>query len=161
LTYYASYFTFSRRTAIGGLTRQPEKGVASVSAANVEVVRSVYENFAAGEYAKVLRALAPDVEWIESDFDWFPGHGTHRSPDAVAQHVFGAVAEAFDEFAVTPERFHDAGDVVVVEGRATGKTRRGAVLDAPAAWVWTVHDGKATRNMNYHDTAAWHAAFPG
>lgn len=68
------------------------------------------------------------------------------------------VVENFDEFAVVPERFHDAGDVVCVEGRAVGKTKAGAVLDAPAAWVWTVRDGRATSNHNYHDTDAWRRA---
>jgi ketosteroid isomerase-like protein len=68
------------------------------------------------------------------------------------------VQSCFDEFAVVPERFHDAGDTVVVEGRARGKTKSGRVLDAPAAWVWTVRDGKAVRNMNYHDTDAWREA---
>lgn len=63
--------------------------------------------------------------------------------------------EHFDEFAVVPEALHDAGDAVVVEGRAVGKTKSGRVLDAPAAWVWTARDGKLTSNHNYHDTNAW------
>lgn len=40
-------------------------------------------------------------------------------------HAFGI--EHFDEFAVVPEHFHDAGDVVVVEGRAVGKTKGGGL----------------------------------
>ena len=68
------------------------------------------------------------------------------------------VVDNFDEFAVVPDTFHDAGDVVVVEGRAVGKTKAGEVLDAAAAWVWTVRDGVATANHNYHDTDAWRLA---
>ena len=48
--------------------------------------------------------------------------------------------------------------MVVVEGRAVGKTKLGAVLDARAAWVWTVRDGQAIANHNYHDTDAWRVA---
>jgi len=68
------------------------------------------------------------------------------------------VMDNFDEFAVVPEQFHDAGDVVAVEGRAVGKTKAGGILDARAAWVWTVRDGLATANHNYHDTDAWRLA---
>ena len=129
-----------------------------MSAENVAVVRSIYDNFAQGDIPSVLGALAPDVEWVEATQDYLPHHGTHRSPAAVAEKVFGMVMAHFDEFAVVAELLHDAGDVVVVEGRAIGKTKSGRVLDAPAAWVWTVRDGKVVSNHNYHDTDAWREA---
>lgn len=129
-----------------------------MSAENVSVVRSVYENFAAGDIPAVLAVLDPDIEWVEATQEYLPHHGVHRGPQAVVARVFGMVMEHFDEFAVVPEQFHDAGDVVVVEGRAVGKTKTGRVLDAPAAWVWTVRDGRAVANHNYHDTDAWRLA---
>ncbi len=129
-----------------------------MSAENVAVVRSVYENFAKGDIPAVMAVLAPHIEWVESPQDFLPHRGTHGSPEEVAGTVFAMVMETFDEFALTPEHFHDAGDVVVVEGRAAGKTKLGGVLDARAAWVWTVRDGLATANHNYHDTDAWRLA---
>ena len=129
-----------------------------MSADNVTVVASVYENFAKGDIPAVLSVLAPDIEWVEASQDYLPHHGTHRGPTEVASKVFQMVVDCFDEFAVVPEQFHDAGDTVVVEGRAIGKTKHGGVLDAPAAWVWTVRDGVATANHNYHDTDAWRLA---
>jgi ketosteroid isomerase-like protein len=129
-----------------------------MSAENVAVVRSVYENFAKRDIPAVLAALDPEIDWIENDQAYLPHRGTHRGPGAVAEKVFGSVVANFDEFAVVPEKFHDAGEVVVVEGRATGKTKRGGLLDAPATWVWTVRNGKAVRNVNYHDTDAWRVA---
>ena len=126
-----------------------------MSVENVAVVRSVYDNFAKGDIPSVLAVLAPDVEWVEGSQSYLPHRGTHRSPDEVAAKVFGMVVSNFDEFAVIPERIHDAGDVVVVEGRAVGRTKGGSVLDARAAWVWTVRDGRVTANHNYHDTDAW------
>ena len=129
-----------------------------MSAENVAVVRSVYENFAKGDIPAVLAVLAPDVEWVESPQEYLPHRGTHRSPEAVANTVFAMVMTHFDEFAVVPEQFHDAGDVVVVEGRAVGKIKTGHVLDAPAAWVWTLRDGSVSANHNYHDTDAWRVA---
>jgi ketosteroid isomerase-like protein len=129
-----------------------------MSAENVVLVRSIYENFGKLDIPAVLDALDPEVEWIESGLEFLPHRGTHVGPAAVGENVFGAMATTFDEFAVVPETLHDAGDVVVVEGRHTGMTKTGNKLDAPACWVWTVRDGKAVRNVNYHDTYAWREA---
>lgn len=132
-----------------------------MTAENVAVVQSVYDNFAKGDIPAVLAALAPEIEWVEGPQAYLPHRGTHRGPGEVADKVFGMVAANFDEFAVVPEHLHDAGDVVVVEGRAAGKTKSGRVLDARACWVWTVRDGHAVANHNYHDTDAWRAALSG
>jgi len=129
-----------------------------MSTESVAVVRSVYSNFASGDIPAVLAALAPSLEWTESPQEYLPHRGTHRTPAEVAQHVFGMVMTYFDEFAVVPEVFHDAGDVVTVEGRAVGRTKTGHQLDARAAWVWTVRDGLIVANHNYHDTDAWRLA---
>ncbi len=129
-----------------------------MSGKNVAVVRSIYQNFANGNVASVLAAIAPQLEWVESSQEWLPHRGVHRSPQEVRDKVFAMVMERFDEFALIPELFHDAGDVVVVEGRAVGKTKAGGILDARAAWIWTVRDGLVTANHNYHDTDAWRLA---
>jgi len=129
-----------------------------MSAENVALVRSVYENFGKGDIPAVLSALAPQLEWVESTHEYLPFRGTHRTPAEVVEHVFGSVMANFEQFAVVPEVIHDAGDVVVVEGRATGRTKSGRVLDSPACWVWTVHNGKAVANHNYHDTDAFRLA---
>lgn len=130
-----------------------------MSTENVAVVRGIYDNFAKGDFPAVLAAMSPEIEWTESPQEYLPHHGTHRGPDEVAAKVFGMVMEHFDEFAVLAEVFHDAGDVVVVEGRAVGKAKSGVVLDARAAWVWTVDDGLVAANRNYHDTDAWRRVF--
>jgi ketosteroid isomerase-like protein len=134
-------------------------GGAIMSAENVALVRSVYENFAEGDIPAVLAAMDPAIEWVEGSQGFLPHRGTHRGPQEVAAKVFGMVVENFDEFQVVPEVIHDAGDVVVVEGRAVGKTKVGGVLDAPVAWVWRVRGGRLVGNRNYHDTDAWRQAF--
>ncbi|HVK20704.1 MAG TPA: nuclear transport factor 2 family protein [Actinokineospora sp.] len=132
-----------------------------MSAENVALVRSVYDNFANGDIPAVLGVLSPEIEWVETDSADLPHRGTHIGPQAVAEKVFGMVMANFDEFAVVPETLLDAGADVVVQGRAVGITKSGRKLDAPAAWVWTVEDGKAVRNVNYHDTQAWVSALNG
>lgn len=132
-----------------------------MSTQTVDVVRSVYSDFAKGDIEAVLAVLAPALEWVESPQEFLPHRGTHRTPGAVAGRVFGMVMATFDEFAVVPELFHDAGDTVVVEGRAVGTTKQGRRLDAAACWVWTMRNGLVVANHNYHDTDAWRTALLG
>jgi ketosteroid isomerase-like protein len=129
-----------------------------MSTESVAVVRSVYENFGKGDIPAVLAVLDPNIEWVESPQDFLPFGGTHRGPDGVVSGVFMQVMAHFEEFAVVPERFHDAGDTVVVEGRAVGLSKSNRRLDAPAAWVWTVRHGKVVSNHNFHDTDAFRVA---
>ena len=63
-----------------------------MSAENVAVVRSVYENFARGDIPAVLALLALHIEWVESAQDYLPHRGTHRSPDEVASKVDNTAA---------------------------------------------------------------------
>ena len=65
--------------------------------------------------------------------------------------------DRFEEFAIVSDAIHDAGDVVVMQGRRR-RPRPRERLDAPACWVWMVRDGRAVRNVNYHDNDAWRLA---
>jgi uncharacterized protein len=129
-----------------------------MSAENAALVRGLYESFGRGDIPQVLSAFDPEIEWVESDDPVIPYHGTHRGLDAVANEVFGTVMTYFDEFTVVPLHVYDAGDHIIVEGRAKGTTKAGRKLDAPHAGVWTVRQGKVVRMVNYHDTNAWRQA---
>jgi ketosteroid isomerase-like protein len=77
-----------------------------------------------------------------------PHHDTHHGRDGVVNGVFGPTFASFDEFALRIDRIHDAGGVVVFEGRVTGLTKADGKPNAPAAWLWTVPDG---RIVIYHN----------
>ena len=100
-----------------------------MTAQNVAVVRSVYDNFVRGDIPAVLAALAPEIEWVESTQSYLPHRGTHRSPAQVADKVFGMVVANFDEFSVVAERRRRGG-------RGRGKFRRaGPAGDQPPGEV--------------------------
>jgi len=102
--------------------------------------------------------MAPDVEWIETEAESIPTHGTFASPQEVLESVFAKVPEYFEQFELHPELWVEAGDDVVVTGRVVARTRTGRKLDAPYAHVFSFRDGKVCRNDNFHDTALWVAA---
>jgi ketosteroid isomerase-like protein len=130
-----------------------------MSEQSVEVIKDIYDAFAKGDVPAVLGAFAPDIEWYEAE--GMPYGGLHRGADAVAQNVFGPIAEDVDGFAVTPEELigSDGTVAAVVRYTGTGKTT-GKALDVPVVHVWDVRDGKITRFRQFIDTVKFAEAVP-
>ena len=123
---------------------------------NVELVKSVYAAFGAGDVPKVLGAMHPQIQWSETA--GFKYGGVYRSPQAVLENVFAKIPADFESFAVDVERLIDGGNVIVMQGhyvtkgKATGKSLRAAV-----AHVFEISDGKIVRFDQYVDSATINA----
>ncbi len=118
---------------------------------SVEVVEDVYEAFGRGDVPAVLAALADDVEWHEAE--GMPYGGPHRSPNAVAEKVFGPLVNDIPDLEVAPEELIESGDTVAVIARYTGTGKvTGKALDLRVVHVWDVRDGKVTRFRQFVDT---------
>ena len=122
---------------------------------NVELVRDVYDAFAAGDMEKVLGAMDPQIEWREAEGNPYEPSGTAWiGPDAVVENLLVHLGADWDQFTVHPKEFHDAGDTVVVEGRYTGTYEAtGKSLDAQVCHVWRISNGKLTSFQQFVDTA--------
>ena len=129
-----------------------------MSEQDVATVKAAYESFNQGDIPAVLATYDDQIEWIEPGGGNAPS-GTFTGPDAVAQDVFAAVPENFDEFSVDIDEVEDQGDTVVVKGRFTGKNKGGSVLDTPFEHRNTMRDGKVVRFENRVDQDAWAAAW--
>jgi len=116
-------------------------------ASNVDAAREAYEAFSRGDLGALK--FSEDVVWVTSDE--LPLGGETRGRDAVLGN-FGQIPNYWSEFSVTPERFIDGGDTVVVTGtqRATGK---GGSFEAPFVHVLEYRDGEATRGEFHGDSA--------
>jgi uncharacterized protein len=129
-----------------------------MSQENVDLVSGGYDDFNSGNIEGVTARFHPEIEWIEPGGGNAPS-GTFRGPDSVANGVFAAVPEHFDEFACTVEEASDQGDTVVMTVRFTGKNKSGAELDVPAEHVWEIRDGKVARFESKLDQGAWAEAW--
>jgi ketosteroid isomerase-like protein len=108
-----------------------------MSQENVEVVRSIYAAWLAGESPREL--IDPDVEYVNPPDAVEPG--TRRGRKA-----FAGIRSAYDDVKVEPERFIDAGDDVVVLARLTGRGRAsGLDIDWRQGYIWTVEGGRGVR----------------
>jgi uncharacterized protein len=115
----------------------------SVSQEDVELVRTIYDRFRAGDLQGGLAVCHPDIE--VHDRPEAPDPQVYRSHDGVVESLRVSQAE-FTGLDVVPEEFIDAGDRVVVVFRFVGTGRTSGIpVDERLAHVWTVRDGKAIR----------------
>jgi ketosteroid isomerase-like protein len=128
--------------------------------ANGEVVRSVYKAMRRGDLPAVLAAMDATIEWREAEGNPYqPSGSAWVGPDAVQQNLFSKIGGDWDRFIVDPQRYHEAGDVVVVEGRYVAFHKSGRNLDCQFCHVWRVGgDGKVQSFQQYIDTAKFQEA---
>lgn len=114
---------------------------------NADLAKEAYEAFSRGD----LEALkfTEDVTWKTSDE--LPLGGEVHGREAVLDN-FREIPNYWSEFSVTPERFIEDGDTVVVTGtqRAVGK---GGRFEAPFVHILEYRDGEAERGEFYSDSA--------
>ncbi len=118
------------------------------------LLAGLYEAFGRGDVPTVLAAMDPQIRWHEAEGNpYMPSGEAWVGPDAIVANLFMKLAEEWDGFTVHPASYHDAGDVVAVEGRYTGRYRgTGKTIDAQFCHLWSVTDGKITKFQQYVDT---------
>jgi ketosteroid isomerase-like protein len=129
-----------------------------MSADSVGFVRGIYQAFGEGRIGDVVGACADDVRWeVVGDPGVAPHYGVFEGHAGVTEFFtrLGGYNE-FSEF--TPQSFLDAGDDVVVTGRAVGRLREnGAVVVDRWIHVFNVRDGRLAAFTEWDNSAA-HAA---
>jgi uncharacterized protein len=127
---------------------------------NLETLKGGYEAFGRGDVPAVVGIFDPNIEWREAEGNPYkPDGGPWIGGAAIVQNLFMRLATEWDDFAVTANEFHDAGETITVEGRYGGTSKAtGKSMDAQFCHVWRFRDGKATSFQQYVDTAQWQEA---
>lgn len=122
-------------------------------ASNVEVIRGLYESFGKGDVGAVLGLMDEKVDWQEPDSLPFEDQ---IGPQAVGENIFGQLVQLVENFSVTTDEIHDAGDVVFGVGTYRGKgAKTGKEFEAAFVHVWRMKDGKIAGFRTYTDTHIW------
>ena len=125
-----------------------------LNADNVSVVSDIYTDFGKGDVPAVLAALDSKVVWNEAEGNALADGNPYIGPDAVLEGVFTRVLEDFPNFTLNDIELHNMeGDQVLATLRykATMKTT-GKDLNAQAAHLWSLKDGKVIAFQQYVDT---------
>jgi ketosteroid isomerase-like protein len=116
---------------------------------NVELVRTIYDRFRAGDDETGLALIHPEVE--VHDRPEVPDPQVYRGHEGLLQSL-GASRATFEGLDVVPEEFVSVGDHVVVVIRFVGTGRESGIpVDERLAHRWTIREGKAVR-MSVHSS---------
>ncbi len=115
-----------------------------------DIVASLADPVEAANLDADLAAEAgPDFECVMVGPQYDSGELTGRGPEGFRQ-IWGEWMTAFESFRIEIGEVIDAGDKVVTMVRQVGRTKTGGVeIEAPAAALWTVCDGRVTR-VEFH-----------
>jgi uncharacterized protein len=133
-----------------------------MTAANVKLVRGLYDAFKRGDITPIIAALGRNVDWrVNGRPKDYPCFGTWTGP-ADVQKFFGLVAENEQASEFSPREFLPAGDKVVVTGHYTWKIlKTGRAVDSDWIHVFTLDGGKVTSFREFNDTAQFAEAYRG
>ncbi|USN99230.1 MAG: nuclear transport factor 2 family protein [Phycisphaeraceae bacterium] len=124
-----------------------------MSQANVNLVRGLYDAFAAGDVPAVLGRMSQDIIWNEAENFPYADGNPYVGPEAVLNGVFARCVAEWDGFGVEIEEFLDAGETVVALGRYVGTYREtGRPQRTQVVHVWRIADGKVIGFQQYADT---------
>ena len=127
----------------------------------VAIVRRIWEAFGADDPDPALALFADDIEWTPAADE--PETGTLYGKEAV-QGLFLQWLTSFDDFRSEPLEYVEAGGLVVVTLKFSGKMRgSGAEVAFEGSQVYRVSDGLVREVWEYRtkEEAMKAAAAPG
>ena len=120
---------------------------------NVEVIRGLYDAFAAGDVAGVLGRMSPEIVWNEAENFPYADGNPYVGHEAVVKGVFARCIGEWDGFAVAVDEILDAGETIVMLGRYLGTCKAtGRVQKTQVVHVWRIAEGTVARFQQYADT---------
>jgi ketosteroid isomerase-like protein len=131
--------------------------------AGADLLRGLYEAFGRGDMGTVLGTMDPSISWREAEGNPYRMDGVAWvGPNEIVENLFVKLGTEWDGFTVTPAKFLESGDQVIVEGRYTGTYKAtGKSIDAQFCHVWDVKNGKVMAFQQYTDTAQFQGAMQG
>lgn len=125
-----------------------------MSQANVDLLRRAYDAFARGDIGSVLDVMTDDIQFVVAENSLFYRGVPYSGKQEIAEKIFAPTGSQWDGYWIDVEKLHDAGDIVVMQGRYRGTYKAtGRTTDAQVVHIWTMRDGKLAKLEQYVDTA--------
>jgi len=123
---------------------------------NIDTVRKIYRDFAAGNAAAILDVFADDVEFQLAEHHPYRGSaGAWHGKQQIAKEFFAVAGPEWQSWTIGVEQTVEATDAVIVEGRYTGLYKpTGRRMDVQVCHVWRFRGDRVASFHQYVDTAA-------
>jgi uncharacterized protein len=120
-----------------------------------EIVKYVYDRFAQGDAAAILKMFDPNIEFrLAEGHPYQPSGKPWHGADAITQNFFMKAGGEWENWRVVPHEILDIGDTVIVEGRYAGVYKpTGRKLDVQVCHVWRFVNSKIRSFHQYLDSA--------
>jgi len=122
-----------------------------VIATDIEVVKAAFAAFAARDLQAVLALTDADIELTAVTGEHAGRTDPYRGHEGMRQY-FRDVGSVWEELHLTPREFRAAGDLVLVTGKVSARSRTRTVTGS-TGWVWRVRDGKVVYVRVYGSAA--------
>ncbi|MAZ73792.1 MAG: hypothetical protein CMC70_11680 [Flavobacteriaceae bacterium] len=118
------------------------------------IVNNLYQAFAKGDIPAALATMNSKVVWNEAEGNALAVGNPYIGPNAVLQGVFAKLPVDFEGFYLSNIKLHEMSNnqvLATLRYNAISK-HNGKKMDAQAAHLWTVKDGKIVAFQQYVDT---------
>ncbi|MEO9893189.1 nuclear transport factor 2 family protein [Aurantibacter sp.] len=121
---------------------------------NRAVIHALYQSFSTGDIPGVLALMEDNIIWNEAEGNSLAAGNPYKSPDAVLNGVFAPLGELWENFRVVDVKLHEmVDDEVLATLRYKGKyLKTGTAINAQAAHLWKLKNGKIIAFQQYVDT---------
>ena len=128
---------------------------------NIALIQKLYDDFAKGDVPAVVAVLDANVVWNEAEGNAWADGNPYKGPDAVLNGVFARVGSEYDYFKTANIQLHEmSNNQILATLRYQGKIKKnGKKIDAQAAHLWTLNNGKIIAFQQYVDTKQLDEAF--
>ena len=120
-------------------------------ATDIEVVKAVFAAFADRDLDRVLALSDPEMEFSAVTGEQTGRTGPYRGHAGLREY-FRDVGAVWEELHLTPREFRAAGDLVLVTGKVSARSRTRTVTGS-TGWIWRVRDGKVVYGRVYASAA--------
>lgn len=121
---------------------------------NIDIVQTMYADFAKGDVPAVLQKFDPKIEWNEAENFPYADGNPYVGPQAVLEGVFARLGAEWEYWNLTEQKYYEAkSGEIIVTGRYKAKNKTtGKIINTQFVHMWTLEDGLVTKFQQYADT---------
>lgn len=121
---------------------------------NIELIQSIYADFAKGNIPSVLQKFDSNIVWNEAENFPYADGNPYIGPEAILEGVFKRLGGEWEYWNLTEQKYYEAkSGEIIVTGRYKGKNKvTGKVINTQFVHMWTIEDGMITKFQQFADT---------